>query len=153
MDREQLTALRDVLNLILRLPDPVCGQLVQWLTPEIAKPNGHDPSPLVHAPPPGPAKVKAKTSFEAVHRAKLNDARTAEQRLVAAMRNNPNMTVIALANLIDASRSSTGERLRRLSETGAVEKDAAGRWRLKAGEAKEAEEAGKDVHPTIASPS
>ena len=37
-------------------------------------------------------------------------------------------SVIALANAAGSSRSSTGERLRRLSETGAVEKDTTGRW-------------------------
>lgn len=51
------------------------------------------------------------------------------------MRETPGLSVAALANAAEASRSSTGERLRRLSETGAVEKDAAGRWRLKAEEA------------------
>ena len=61
------------------------------------------------------------------------------------MRDNPGLSVIALANAANASRSATGERLRRLSKAGLVEKDSGGHWRLKTEEA--------EARPTLASPS
>jgi DNA-binding IclR family transcriptional regulator len=51
-------------------------------------------------------------------------------RLIAALRANPGLTVGALADAADESRSGTGERLRQLAARGWVEKDRAGRWRL-----------------------
>ena len=107
MDRERLTALRDVLDLILRLPDSVRVQVAQWLALEVARPNGHDPRPPVFpAPTPRPHKVKVKTQ----RRGKPNKAETAERRLIAAMQDNPGLSVIALANAAGSSRSGTGER-------------------------------------------
>ena len=47
MDRQELTALRDVLDLILELPDNVRAQIAAWLTPEAAKPNGRDSNRLM----------------------------------------------------------------------------------------------------------
>lgn len=97
--------------------------------PAAAKPNGKETSLPVYMPP-RPAKAEAKTNFEAVRRAKLTEARTAEQRLMEAMQLQGNLTGVALANLVNASRSSTGERLRRLAQAGKVEKDRVGRWKL-----------------------
>ena len=128
MNRQELTALRDALDALLVWPDGVLVQMARWLA-DVAKPNGRDPAPPVPSAP-GPGKAKARNSFEAARRAKLTEARTAEQRLIAAMKDNPSMSVIALANAVDASRSTTGERLRRLSAAGKVEKDHSGRWRL-----------------------
>ena len=46
MNRDELTALRDVLDLILRLPDDLRAQVAAWLSPAAAKPgNGLDPHP------------------------------------------------------------------------------------------------------------
>ena len=51
MNRDELTALRDVLNLILRLPDDLRAQVAAWLSPAAAKPgNGLDPHPPPVAP-------------------------------------------------------------------------------------------------------
>ena len=84
--------------------------------------------------PPRPTKAKVGNAFERIRQAKLTEAREAEQKLLKAMAAQGGLSVVALANLVDGSRSSTGERLRRLSDGGKVEKDHAGRWRLKAEE-------------------
>src|ERR1700722_7391379 len=46
MTREELTALRDAIDITLALPDSIRELLAQWLAPKAAKPNGHDPYPL-----------------------------------------------------------------------------------------------------------
>ena len=66
--------------------------------------------------------------------------KTAERKLITAMRDNSGLSVIALANAAGSSRSATGERLRQMALRGVVEKDLTGRWKLKGGEA----------HPTMA---
>jgi MarR family len=124
MDREELTALRDAIDLLLKCPDRVRAELVRWFTPEAAKPNGrdHDP-PLASAFFPPARRVRPKSSIK-----------NAERKLLAAMADNPGLSVIALANAAGSSRSATGERLRQLAARGVVEKDPAGRWKLKAEE-------------------
>ena len=49
------------------------------------------------------------------------------------MRENPGLSVNALANAANASRSATGERLRQLGRRGVIEKKGDGRWRLRGG--------------------
>ena len=49
------------------------------------------------------------------------------------MRENPGLSVNALANAANASRSATGERLRQLGRRGVIEKGGDGRWRLGGG--------------------
>lgn len=93
--------------------------------PAAARPNGHDR----HAPmpmPPRTAKAKARPR-------KPPAAEEAERKLLRAMRDNPGLSVIALANAAAAGRSVTGGRLRRLARDGIIEKDHAGRWRLAGG--------------------
>jgi hypothetical protein len=118
------------------MPATVRAEMARWLAPEAPKPNGPDPHPPRVATP-SPPKTKAK-----VRGANPTNARTAERQLLAAMRDNPCLSVITLANAAAASRSTTGERLRRLAAAGVVEKDHAGRWRLKAEET--------EARPTIA---
>ena len=65
------------------------------------------------------------------------------------MRDIPGLSVMGLANAVNADRSTTGERLRQLARRGIVEKDATGRWRL----TEEAEERAEDDVPvTMAAP-
>lgn len=158
MNRTELTALRDVLDLLLELPASAHAQIAAWLTPEAAltpgsrspgagaglgpdeasapgkaasaKPNGHDP----HPPPPRQAKVRRPESAFA--------AKTAERKLLSGMREAPGASVNALAKAAGANRSSTGERLRGLARAGKVTKDSAGHWRLVA------ELAGEAAGPT-----
>jgi hypothetical protein len=54
LNREELIALRDAIDLALALPDSVRALFAQWLTPEIAQPNGRDPHSAVAMPPPPP---------------------------------------------------------------------------------------------------
>jgi hypothetical protein len=146
MTRDELIALRDAIDITLALPDSIREMLAQWLTPAAAKPNGHDPHPL--APSPSPPAVKV----QAVRRAKPTPAKAAERKLIAAMQDNPGLSVIALANAAGSSRSATGERLRQLAAQGVVDKDPAGRWKLKA-EAQRSPAQSEEARPTIASPS
>jgi hypothetical protein len=60
----------------------------------------------------------------------VTPAQATEQQIIDAMRDNPGLSVIALAHLTGFNRSTAGERLRQLARRGIVEKDAAGRWRL-----------------------
>ena len=75
-------------------------------------------------------------------------AQAAEQRLIDAMRDNPSLSVIALAHVTGFNRSTAGERLRQLARRGIVEKDATGRWRLTEKEL----EPNDDVPVTTATP-
>jgi hypothetical protein len=123
--RDELAALRDAIDMVLTWPDAVRTEVARWLAPEAAKGNGVDPRP-----PAAPTK-EAKVRQAKVRRPNAFSAKTAERKLIAAMADNPGMTVIALANSSNASRSPTGERLRQLAERGVVEKSASGRWRLR----------------------
>ena len=102
-------ALRDLIDLVLRLPDRVRTEAAKWLAPEGAtRGNGLDRHPPRTAPTPTSSpKAKVKPNFEAVRRAKLTEARTAEQKLLRAMEDNPGLSIVALANAADASRSTT----------------------------------------------
>jgi Winged helix-turn-helix DNA-binding len=130
MTREELIQLRDAIDLTLALPDSLRELVAQWLAPAAAKPNGHDHSPP--APPSSPPRVKA----QAKRTRKPTPAQGAERKLLAAMRDNPGLSVIALANAAGSSRSATGERLRQMAARGVVEKDLTGRWKLKSEEAR-----------------
>jgi hypothetical protein len=57
-----------------------------------------------------------------------------ERRLLAALRDHPSASAGMLARIINANLSSTKDRLRRFAVRGAIEKDAAGGWRLKSEE-------------------
>ena len=144
MTREELIPLRDAIDMALALPDSLRELLAQWLTPEAAKPNGHDRNAPVLMSTPRMVKVQAKRIR------KPTPAQAAERKLLAAMRDNPGLSVIALANVAGSSRTATGERLRQMATRGVVEKDLTGRWKLKA---EEPRSAGENPGPTIASPS
>ena len=122
MNRDELAALRDAIDVLLAWPPAVRDQIAAWLTPQAAKPNGHDP----HPPPPRQAKVRRPESAFA--------AKTAERKLIEAMRATPGASVIMLARSVGGNRSSVGEQLRKLALTGAIEKASDGHWRLKAEE-------------------
>ena len=61
-----------------------------------------------------------------------SSAKTAEQRLLAAMQEHPGASINVLAKAAGTNRSGTGERLRGLASRGVVTKDSAGHWRLMA---------------------
>ena len=82
------------------------------------KPNGHDPHPPTIASELRPAKARRRKS--------TFSAKTAERKLIEAMRDNPGLSVVALANAAGSSRSATGERLRQMALRGVVEKSVTG---------------------------
>jgi hypothetical protein len=154
MDRDELTALRDAIDVMLAWPDALRAEIARWLSPEAAKPgNGLDP----HPPPVVQSAEVPKRNISSPFRsptphagkarpgAPATSAKAAEQRLLAAMQEHSGATVIALAKAAGANRSSTGERLRGLASRGVVTKDSAGHWRLVA------ELAGEEPGPTEAS--
>lgn len=141
MTLDELTALRDAIDALVKLPDRLRDQVAQWLAPTAARPNGRDPHPP-QAEPEASARVgKFPTLNDPPHAGKASRgrrpaaAKAAEQRLLTAMRESPGLSANALANAAGASRSTTGERLRRLAARGAIAKDGAGRWRLAGEEA------------------
>jgi hypothetical protein len=113
MTREQLTALRDAIDMVLTWPDAVRAEVARWLIPEAVKSNGHDPHP-----PPVSRRAKAP--------------RTAELRLLESMRDSPGLSVSALARGAAVNRATTRGHLQQLAARGEVEKDDAGLWRLTA---------------------
>ena len=134
MNRDELTALRDAIGVLLTWPDSVRDQVAAWLKPEaVLRPgNGLDPHPPLETAAesvgvsPRQAKVRRPASAFA--------AKTAERKLLSAMREAPGASVITLARSIGGNRSSVGEQLRKLALTGAIEKASDGHWRLKAEE-------------------
>jgi hypothetical protein len=120
MTRQELTALRDALTVALALPDDLREQLARWLAPEPApRPgNGLDPDPPPSASTPRPT-----------HAAKPAKAPAGERKLLEAMKANPGLSANALARAAGMSRSTTGERLKRLAAQGAIEKFPDG-WRI-----------------------
>ena len=125
LTREELTALRDAIDMTLALPDSIREVLAQWLAPQLRNPTGEILIPLCPCRRRDSAKAKP---------AKPTPAQAAEQRLLEAMRDNPGLSVNALANAAGSSRSATGERLRQMALRGMVTKDTTGRWKLKEAE-------------------
>jgi hypothetical protein len=161
MDRQELTALRDILDLILELPDNVRDQVAAWLAP--AKPNGHDPHPIAAAKgskleqsstattiaeirhparPARPAPYAGKVRLGRPQTSPKAASKNAENKLLTALSETPGLSMNALAKAAGVPKSSTGERLRQLAARGVVTKDADGRWRLVA------ELAGEQPDPT-----
>jgi hypothetical protein len=128
MTREDLIALHAALGGLLSLPDSVRELIVQWLTPEAARKagNGHDP----HPPPFAPTPYQGKRKRGRPKTLGSKSPGAAERKLIAAMADNPGLSVVALANAAGSSRSATGERLRQMALQGIVEKSVTGRWKL-----------------------
>jgi hypothetical protein len=135
MNGPGLTASRDALDTVLTLPDSVREEMARWLMPKPSKPNGHDPSPPV------PTPLTPRTAKVPVARPpKPTLAQAAEQRLLQAMRDNPGLTVIALANAlplgdqppVSACGSSPGARLSRRTRLGDGGSRGRGRGRSRA---------------------
>jgi hypothetical protein len=132
MNREELSALRDAIDVVLAWPDSVRTQIIAWLSPETAKPNGVDP----HPPP-----RTAPTSRPAKARHSVN-GQTTERKLLAALRERPDQTAGALARSVGGAHTTIGRQLKSMAERGTIEKDADGLWRL----------AGEESRPTSPSP-
>jgi hypothetical protein len=142
MTREELIQLRDAIDMTLALPDSIREMLAQWLAPAIAKPNGHDLSPPVCAPPRSVAPVKAKAYDIPTH------ARAAEKKLLAAMRRHPGLSAAGLAKVVGVGLSTTKERLRRMGAQKLIEKAPDGRWRVRGEEPRPIAPANEESGPT-----
>ena len=92
---------------------------------EASKPNGHDRHPFA------PASPSPKL------RDHLANARAAERRLLAAMREYPGLSTASLAKAVGARLSATKERLRRMNGQELIEKAPDGRWQVR----------GEEPHP------
>jgi hypothetical protein len=145
MTREELTALRDAIDITLALPDSIREMLAQWLTPAAVKPNGHDHHPLVPTPTPKVAptpRPAAAKHYDPAH------ARAAERKLLAAMREHPGLSAASLAKVVCAGLSTTKERLRRMGAQDLIEKAPDGRWQVKS-EGPRFAEAREEPRPTL----
>src|SRR5580700_560785 len=134
MTREELAAVRDVIDALLRCPDHVRELLTQWIAPQarskertvpliFSKPNGRDPHPPQAASTGkaseetdgfSPRRSPTPYAGKARHRRPIS-AKADEQQLMATLRDNPGASVNVLAKAAGANPSSTGERLRGLA--------------------------------------
>jgi hypothetical protein len=150
MTREELTALRDAIDMTLALPDSIRELLAQWLAPAAAKPNGHGP----HRPVPPPTPKAAPTPCSVASKPYDNPAhaRAAERRLLAAMRERPGLSAASLAKIVGAGLSTTKERLRRMGSQELIEKAPDGRWRVRGDEPRSTASAREEPGPQQPSP-
>jgi hypothetical protein len=145
MDRGELAALRNAIDIVLTWPDSVRDQVAAWLAPTAQSGNGVDPHPPPVAAPAPPRQAKRR-------RPNAFTTQTIERRLIEALQGNVVLTERALANAASISRSSAGERLRTLAAHGVIEKGAGGRWRLKGEEKPRQPAAGEPADPPQAPP-
>jgi hypothetical protein len=143
MTREELTALRDSIDLTLALPDSIREMLAQWLAPAAAKPNGVDRHPPQFQPVDAsnsasriaaPEKAASKPPPPIKRYDNPAHARAAERKLLAAMREQPGLSAASLAKIVGAGLSTTKERVRRMGAQELIEKAPDGRWQVKAEE-------------------
>ena len=142
MDTVKLVALKNTIETLLSLDDVTRSVLVGLIAasePEpVRKGNGLDYEPLaaIEVPRRDPdrpqprSKVKGKPKRA---RPTPEEVRNAEEKLLAALRDQPGAKTTALAHHLDANLSTIVERLRRLERRGAVSRDDAGRWRVAQG--------------------
>ena len=100
-EREELVALRDAIDLTLALPDSIREQVARWLTPEAAKPNGRDPTPLCSRW----ARVQPRRGATSRSMRKPPSGGSSRQ-----CRRTPGSSVVELARAAGSGRSVAGER-------------------------------------------
>ena len=124
MIRDELAALHDAIDTVLTWPPAVLAEVARWLSPAAPQPgNGLDPHPPSITPRSGESTATPSVAVLSerpakARRGKPTPTQAAERRLLTAMQANPGLSVIALANAANASRSATGERLRQLARRG-----------------------------------
>ena len=158
MTRDELTALRDVLDLILRLPDDLRAQVAAWLAPAAPKPgNGLDP----HPPPVADARQGAQTG-EIPHSSEAGQGSAArrpgqsgpgqadpgESGRAAAPRGDARQPRIERQRARPYRRAKPHRQRRTPAPARPARHDREGRhgrWRLKAGEAEAGPTAGRPL--------
>jgi hypothetical protein len=120
VNRAELGALRNAIDIILNWPDPVRDQVAQWLQTDASKPNGADPGRLSHPRSNRPPGFKPGVGESAAR----------ERALLEAMRDHPEAGVVQWAKAARCDKSAVSMRLGRLAKRGVVERDGNGRWRL-----------------------
>ena len=155
MNRDELTALRNAIDVVLVWPDAVRDQVAAWLAPEAIREagNGVDRDPPTASPadngsgripeshPHRPAPHVGKTRH-----GRSSTAAKTDERLLEALRDAPGLSAVKLAAAVRINRSTVGERLRELAGRELVETDDDGRWRF-------VEEKAARVEPGPQSPS
>jgi hypothetical protein len=144
MNRGELSALRDAIDVLLKLPGRLRDQVAQWLAPE-AYLTRH-PENMFRAKHLFPAPIADPACGQGAPRQAADPAKASEQKLIATLQASSGASERALATAVGANRSQTGERLRKLAAAGAVAKGGDGRWRLTA------DLAGEEARPTQPSP-
>ena len=122
MNRAELGALRDAIDMILTWPDSVRDQIAQWLQTDTSKPKGADPGRLSRSRSNRPPGFKPG----------VGESAGREQALLEAMRDDPEAGVVQWAKTTRCDKSAVSMRLGRLAKRGLVERDGNGRWRLAA---------------------
>jgi hypothetical protein len=123
VNRVELGALRDAIDMILNWPDSVRGQIAQWLQTDASKPNRADPSRL----------SGSRSSRRHGFKPGVEEGAARERTLLEAMRDHPEAGVVQWAKTTRCDKSAVSMRLGRLAERGVVERDGNGRWRLAGG--------------------
>ena len=120
MNRAELGALRDAIDMVLGWPDSVRHQIAKWLQTDAANPNGDGPGRLSRSRSNRPPGFKPGVGESAAR----------ERALLEAMRDDPEAGVVQWAKTTRCDKSAVSMRLGRLAKRGLVERDGNGRWRL-----------------------
>jgi hypothetical protein len=120
VNRAELGALRDAIDMILTWPDSVRGQVAQWLQTDVSKPNRADPGQL----------SRSRSNRRRGFKPSAEESAGREQALLEAMRDDPVAGVVQWAKTTRCDKSGVSMRLGRLAKRGVVERDGSGRWRL-----------------------
>jgi hypothetical protein len=120
VNRAELGALRDAIDMILAWPDSVRDQIAQWLQTDASKPKGADPGQL----------SRSRSNRRRGFKPSAEESVARERALLEAMRDDPEAGVVQWAKTTRCDKSSVSMRLGRLAKRGLVERDGNGRWRL-----------------------
>jgi hypothetical protein len=118
VNRAELGALRDAIDMVLGWPDSVRHQIAKWLQTDAANSNGAGSGRL------------SRSRFNRRHGSKpgVGESTAREQALLEAMRDHPEAGVVQWAEATRCDKSAVSMRLGRLAKRGVVERDGNGRW-------------------------
>jgi hypothetical protein len=118
VNRVELGALRDAIDIILNWPDSVRGQIAQWLQTDASNVTG-------------PGRLsRSRSNRRRGFKPGVAESAARERALLEAMRDHPEAGVVQWAKATHCDKSAVSMRLGRLAKRGLVERDDNGRWRL-----------------------